>query len=277
MATSETSPPEASIKQSYHIACDLFKQRQYGECRKLLKICIQLLSQSTIELLPECLDMLAECCTQLGDVNQACVFKKFETMYYEQVLVRKSLDMIDEEKENYQEIIDRVAKLEKLARLCDQNDCASLAVEYMTRATQIRSNCLADSNRDSRVRQDEIQQFLAKKARQDYERNVSQVHTQQQEQKETPNTQVRKRTSILKQQSINGQSSKKKVHWPETLPRYTVEKRWRNIRRFIFLIGWCILIDFLSRHMIPLWMSAYQTQIKTVTILMTVVLVLLFQ
>ena len=61
-------------------------------------------------------------------------------MYYEQVLVRKSLDMIgnvlrlktiklillysraDEEKENYQEIIDRVAKLEKLARLCDQND-----------------------------------------------------------------------------------------------------------------------------------------------------------
>ena len=97
----------------------------------------QLLSQSTIELLPECLDMLAECCTQLGDVNQACVFKKFETMYYEQVLVRKSLDMIgkfylkqiyksklgvDEEKENYQEIIDRVAKLEKLARLCDQND-----------------------------------------------------------------------------------------------------------------------------------------------------------
>lgn len=58
-------------------------------------------------------------------------------MYYEQVLMRKSLDMIgkftgglalhtyvasDEEKENYQEIIDRVAKLEKLARFCDQND-----------------------------------------------------------------------------------------------------------------------------------------------------------
>ena len=51
--------------------------------------------------------------------------------------MRKSLDMIgkftgglalhtyvasDEEKENYQEIIDRVAKLEKLARFCDQND-----------------------------------------------------------------------------------------------------------------------------------------------------------
>ena len=29
---------------------------------------------------------------------------------------------LDEEKENYQEIIDRVAKLEKLARLCDEND-----------------------------------------------------------------------------------------------------------------------------------------------------------
>lgn len=168
----------------------------------------------------------------------------------------------------------------------------------MTRATQIRSNCLADSNRDSKVRQDEIQQFLAKKARQDYERNVSQIHThqQQQQQQEQEKTHVRKRTSILKQHSINGlqaSNKKKQVHWPETLPRYTQEKRWRNIRRvciyflisknlnkifkFIFLIGWCLVIDFLSRHMIPLWMSAYQTQIKTVTILLTVVLVLLFQ
>ena len=107
----------------------------------------------------------------------------------------------------------------------------------MTRATQIRSNCLADSNRDSKVRQDEIQQFLAKKARQDYERNVSQIHThqQQQEQHEQEKTHVRKRTSILKQHSINGlqtpTNKKKQVHWPETLPRYTQEKRWRNIRR----------------------------------------------
>ena len=29
------------IKQSYQIACDLYSQKQYGECRKLLKICIQ--------------------------------------------------------------------------------------------------------------------------------------------------------------------------------------------------------------------------------------------
>ena len=54
----------------------------------------KLLNQSTIDLLPQCLDKLAECCTQLGDDYQACVFKKFETMYYEQVLVRKSLDWI---------------------------------------------------------------------------------------------------------------------------------------------------------------------------------------
>lgn len=260
------------IKQSYKIACDLYSKKQYGECRKLLKVCIQLLNQSTIDLLPQCLDKLAECCTQLGDDYQACVFKKFETMYYEQVLVRKSLDWIDEEKENYQEIIDRVAKLEKLARLCDENDCASLAIEYMTRATQIRSNCLSDTNRDTVERHGEIESFLAKKARQDYERNVSQIHT---------TNKTRKRTSILKSNLTTHQTSntqqKKKVHWPETLPRYTVEKRWRNVRRLVLLIGWCILIDFLSRHFIPLWMSAYQTQVKTITILLTVILVLLFQ
>ena len=48
-----TSSPEASIKQSYHIACDLFKQRQYGECRKLLKICIQVSLMFMIYLLIE--------------------------------------------------------------------------------------------------------------------------------------------------------------------------------------------------------------------------------
>jgi len=261
------------INKSYHVACGLFEKKNYEESRKLFKICIQLLNHSTIELLPQILDKLSTCCIELGDDQQACIFKKFEKMYYEQVLMRKSLDMIDEEKENYQEIIDRVAKLEKLARFCDQNDCANLAVEYMTRATQIRSNCLSDSNRDSRARQEEIQTLLAKKARQDYERNVDQVQAQLK-------SEVRKRstTSILKHQSsVQSNSTKKKVHWPENLPRYTEEKRWRSIRRAMLLIGWCILIDFLSRHLIPPWMSDYQMQIKTITILLTVILVLLFQ
>ena len=32
------------IKQSYKIACDLYSKKQYGECRKLLKVCIQVSS-----------------------------------------------------------------------------------------------------------------------------------------------------------------------------------------------------------------------------------------
>ena len=80
-------------------------------------IIFKLLSHSTIELLPQILDKLSTCCiepgldtffsrnfeflkktskaqSQLGDDQQACIFKKFEKMYYEQVLMRKSLDMI---------------------------------------------------------------------------------------------------------------------------------------------------------------------------------------
>ena len=44
---------------------------------------------------------------------------------------------------------------------------------------------------------------------------------------------LRKRGSILKAPGSSGNEKieKKKVHWPENLPRYTIEKRWRNLKK----------------------------------------------
>ena len=58
------------------------------------ELIIQNLEKGSIELLPSCLNKLAECYEAQNNVQKACIFKKFEKMYYEQVLVKKSLDMI---------------------------------------------------------------------------------------------------------------------------------------------------------------------------------------
>ena len=47
-----------------------------------------------IELLPKVLQEVTVCCEQLGDLNQAAMFKNFERQYYETVLMRHQLDLI---------------------------------------------------------------------------------------------------------------------------------------------------------------------------------------
>jgi hypothetical protein len=206
--------------QMYAYALELLRAKKYQHSAALFKLCIENMSQSSIQLLPRCLNSLAVCYEAMADVNRACVFKKFEKMYYEQVLVKKSLDMIDEEKENYQEILNRVKQLEKLARLCDRNECTDLTIDYITKAVSIKEKDDSSTKVDRQT-----------------DREMSQT--------------VRKRGSILKTSSsstgskITGSNSfdltenaensskKKKVHWPQHLPRYTIEKRWRNIRKVL--------------------------------------------
>ena len=99
-------------RKIYARAIELFNMKNYQDSSYLFKNCIQVsqvkylreypyvwliiqnLEKGSIELLPSCLNKLAECYEAQNNVQKACIFKKFEKMYYEQVLVKKSLDMI---------------------------------------------------------------------------------------------------------------------------------------------------------------------------------------
>lgn len=250
--------------QLYAEAVELLNLKKYQDSSYLFKNCIQNLKKGTIELLPNCLSKLAECYEAQNKVQQACVFKKFEKMYYEQVLVRKSLDMIDEEKENYQAILNRVAKLEKIARLCDENDCTNLALDYVTRASSIKENYLPDS--ENLQLEKIMNEMITENSERNYPDSVN-----------DKSSVLRKRGSILKTGnrsssiSPNGDCSKKKVHWPENLPRYTVEKRWRTFKKVLLFIAWIIFVEFLSRNFIPPHLVSFHTLIKSIAILASVI------
>ena len=65
-----------------------------------------------------------ETCSRIRDTAKktGVFFKHTSNFFYLTSIELNLFAFLDEEKENYQEIIDRVAKLEKLARLCDEND-----------------------------------------------------------------------------------------------------------------------------------------------------------
>ena len=146
--------------------------------------------------------------------------------------------------------------MEKLARLCDSNErwvitakklawgystpfSTDLTIDYITKAVSIKDNYLEVKNEiDELSKNSEIIEDSAQKSSIpviDTEKNMN-----------TPNQIIRKRGSILKSSTIkpssidlsndceNSSIKKKKVHWPQHLPRYTVEKRWRNIRKVIY-------------------------------------------
>jgi len=152
--------------------------------------------------------------------------------------------------------------LEKIARLCDENDCANLALDYMTRASSIKENYfLSESeNQFEKIMNEMISNNLEK----DYKKNVAEVSSG-----------LRKRGSILKAPGlINSTNEKKKVHWPENLPRYTIEKRWRNLKKVLLFIAWIIFVEFLSRNFIPHHLVSFHTQIKSIAILVSIIVLL---
>jgi len=244
-------------RKIYARAIELFNMKNYQDSSYLFKNCIQNLEKGSIELLPSCLNKLAECYEAQNNVQKACIFKKFEKMYYEQVLVKKSLDMIDEEKENYQAILNRVAKLEKIARLCDENDCSNLALDYMTRASSIKENYFLEPSDEK-----QFEKIMNEMNQLEYKKNVADVTSG-----------LRKRGSILKAPGSSG-NEKKKVHWPENLPRYTIEKRWRNLKKVLLFIAWIIFVEFLSRNFIPHHLVSFHTQIKSIAILVSIIVLL---
>merc|ERR1712168_315984 len=252
-------------RKIYARAIELFNMKNYQDSSYLFENCIQNLEKGSIELLPSCLNKLAECYEAQNNVQKACIFKKFEKMYYEQVLVKKSLDMIDEEKENYQAILNRVAKLEKIARLCDENDCANLALDYMTRASSIKENYFLDQSEETTQFEKIMNEMISDNIEKDYKNNIDAT------------TGLRKRGSILKPPGGSFGATKgiekKKVHWPENLPRYTIEKRWRNLKKVLLFVVWIIFVEFLSRNFIPTHL--FHTQIKSIAILVSIIVLLI--
>lgn len=83
----------------------------------------------------------------------------------------------------------------------------------MTRASSIKENYFLESD------ENQFEKIMNEMNNLEYKKNVAEVTSG-----------LRKRGSILKAPGSSG-NEKKKVHWPENLPRYTIEKRWRNLKK----------------------------------------------
>ena len=90
---------------------------------------------------------------------------------------------------------------------------SNLALDYMTRASSIKENYFLESD------EKQFEKIMNEMNQLEYKKNVADVTSG-----------LRKRGSILKAPGTSG-NEKKKVHWPENLPRYTIEKRWRNLKK----------------------------------------------
>ena len=88
----------------------------------------------------------------------------------------------------------------------------------MTRASSIKENYFLETSDEKH-----FEKIMNEMNNLEYKKNVAEVSSG-----------LRKRGSILKApgtSSGNEKIEKKKVHWPENLPRYTIEKRWRNLKK----------------------------------------------
>ena len=84
----------------------------------------------------------------------------------------------------------------------------------MTRASSIKENYFLEPSDEK-----QFEKIMNEMNQLEYKKNVADVTSG-----------LRKRGSILKAPGSSG-NEKKKVHWPENLPRYTIEKRWRNLKK----------------------------------------------
>lgn len=266
-----------------------YEDKMYHSALQLFKDCIQAISEmDAIELLPKVLQEVTVCCEQLGDLNQAAMFKNFERQYYETVLMRHQLDLIDEEKENLKHIQNRAADLEGLARLCDENDCAKLAMDYMTKAAVIRRNKLGRSNSETQRSLDLFAQYHAKAGEAQYKTNVETVRksnpnifrqpSEQEKAVDDGGPLVRKRTSILKLRRDSNSTlldtPKKKVHFPDALPRYTDEKKRRSLQKLLQVAVWLAMVHFLLPLVpFPKHLSHLMFQTKVVAWLLGVIFI----
>lgn len=261
-----------------------FEQKSYQSALDRFKDCIQAISEvDAIELLPKVLQKVAICCENVGDIKQAKMFKNFEKQYYETVLMRHSLDMIDEEKENFKKIQDRAAELEGLARLCDENDCAKLAMDYMTKATLIRRNKMGRNNLETQRSLDLFADYVGKAGSAQYKENVEKVRKSNPDifQKVPSSENVRRRTSILKSRKTSVQNSqtsaetgpKKKVHFSSVLPKYTDEKKRRTIWKQVQFVILLILVQLATPLILPVHLSHLLVQFKVVIVLLGVIII----
>ena len=90
----------------------------------------------------------------------------------------------------------------------------------MTRASSIKENYFLEPSDEK-----QFEKIMNEMNQLEYKKNVADVTSG-----------LRKRGSILKAPGSSG-NEKKKVHWPENLPRYTIEKRWRNLKKVKGLSG----------------------------------------
>jgi len=265
-------------------ANEMFQDNMYEKAHQLFKECIYAISEAeAIDLLPKVLGKVAVCCEKLGDVRQAQIFKNFEKQYYETVLVRHSLDMIDEEKENLQQIQRRAAELEGLARLCDENDCAKLALDYITKASLIRRSKFGH-NADTRKTLGKFEDYYAKAGESEYKSSLESFRrsssislhrtSRHSSMDSVDEPAARRRTSILKKQpSSFDNSTKKKVHFPESLPRYTDEKRRRAFNKMTLIGVWVAMVHFLLPPILPQTLTHLAVQLKVIAVLIGLIII----
>jgi len=133
-----------------------------------------------------------------------------------------------------------------------------LALDYMTRASSIKENYFLEPSDEK-----QFEKIMNEMNQLEYKKNVADVTSG-----------LRKRGSILKAPGNSSGNEKKKVHWPENLPRYTIEKRWRNLKKVLLFIAWIIFVEFLSRNFIPHHLVSFHTQIKSIAILVSIIVLL---
>nr|XP_039249600.1 uncharacterized protein LOC120327212 isoform X1 [Styela clava] len=170
----------------------------------------------TSELFPKCLQNIASCYSEKGDMDNALSFKKFEKLYYETVLLHNGLDGLlmkdpsesDEQstrdrgdgsseasgssiQDSTSEINDesdwessdakspntkRASEYEQLAKLCLQQECIGLALEYSGKATLLYMHEYGDDHQKTRKSFEQFTSVYAEAGKLEYSESMEQLN-----------------------------------------------------------------------------------------------------
>jgi len=250
-----------------------FQDNMYEKAQKSYeKSLIVIAEAELIDLLPKVLNRIAECFEKLGKLEYANKFKKLEIEFYETVLYRHSLNMIDAEKETFKEIEDRAAQLRTLSKLCDENDCFKLALNYIAKAAILGKETNGSNSPQTREDIEKYEKMFAKAGAAQYQENLQNLRQTNPELLESHNSQDDeglRRRSILKRNgsSMSFDTPRKKVHFPDKLPRYTLEKKSRLMTKSFYAVIWAVFVLFCLQELLPRSLIPISVQIKIIAVL----------
>lgn len=215
----------------------------------------------TSELFPKCLQNIAACYNEKDEIEKALSFKKFEKLYYETVLLHNGLDGLQmrddqvdldlqpsrdrgdgsseasadsitvngnegpsDEDESQNEVMKRASDYRQLARLCMQQECISLALEYSGKATLLYRHRFGDDHEETKKSFDLFTSIYAEAGKKEYSDSMDQANVELEE-----NTELKSADAVEETLLRHRRNLKKSEHEDDKNKESKPVKRTRSI------------------------------------------------